>query len=104
MKPCGSGERIIQKGGYKPEIGLAKIKQPQNITWHMEDFPIYCVHCPLGEMMSIENTGNFGSVHIVTRPMYEGACQFVLYKDPANIPEEFYTRIGKKKPAARKKD
>jgi hypothetical protein len=100
MKPCGSGERIIQKGGYKPEFGLAKIKEPRNITWNTKDFPIYCVHCPLGEMMSFENTGRLGTVHVVDEPMYEGACHFVLYKDPDKIPEEFYTRIGKKKPAA----
>jgi hypothetical protein len=102
MKPCGSGERIIQKGGYNPEFGLAKIKEPHNITWHSEGFPIYCVHCPLGEMMSVERTGSLGTVHVVDEPMYEGACHFVLYKDPDNIPEEFYTRIGKKKPAAKK--
>jgi hypothetical protein len=28
MQPCGSGERIIQKGGYNLEVGLAKKKSP----------------------------------------------------------------------------
>ena len=97
MQPCGSGERIIQKGGYKPEVGLAKVKEPHNITWGMKDFPIYCVHCPVMEMLSIESSGNFGAVHIVSEPINHGSCQFVFYKDPAKIPEEFYTRIGKSK-------
>jgi hypothetical protein len=98
MQPCGSGERIIQKDGYKPEVGLLKVKEPHCITWGMKDFPIYCVHCPVMEALQMEQTGNLGAVHIITEPIYQGACQFVFYKNPADIPEEFYTRIGKKKP------
>jgi hypothetical protein len=100
MQPCGSGERIIQKGGYEPEAGLARVKDPHRITWGMKDFPIYCVHCPVMEMLQIENTGHFGAAHIVSEPIHHGSCQFVFYKNPADVPEEFYTRIGKKKPAA----
>ncbi len=103
MQPCGSGERIIQKGGYKPEVGLARVKEPHRITWGMKDFPIYCVHCPIMEAMDIERTGNFGFVHLVTEPIYNESCRFAFYKDPADIPEELYTRIGKKKPASPKK-
>jgi hypothetical protein len=97
MQPCGSGERIIQKGGY--EAGLARVKEPHLITWGMKNFPIYCVHCPVMEMLEIENTGDFGAVHIVSEPIYQGSCKFSFYKNPADIPEEFYTRIGKKKPS-----
>lgn len=98
MKPCGSGERIIQKGGY--EAGLAKVKESHRITWGQKDFPIYCVHCPVMEMLDIENTGNFGSAHIISDPIGKESCQFVFYKNPADIPAKFYTRIGKKKPGA----
>jgi hypothetical protein len=98
MQPCGSGERIIQKDGYKPEVGLLKVREPHRITWGMKDFPLYCVHCPVMEALQLENTGNFGAVHIVAEPIFQGACQFVFYKNPSDIPEEFYTRIGKKKP------
>ncbi len=98
MKPCGSGERIIRMGGYAPEIGLAKVKEAHPITYGQEDFPIYCVHCPVMEMLDIENTGDFVSVHIISDPVGEEHCQFAFYKDPADIPEEAYTRIGKRKP------
>ncbi len=104
MKPCGSGERLIQKGAYKPEVGLSKVKEPHRITWGMKDFPMYCVHCPVMEALDIENTGDFGFVHIINQPLYHGSCSFAFYKDPANIPAEYYTRIGKKKPAAAKKN
>ena len=102
MQPCGSGERIIQKGGYNPEVGLAIVKGAHRITWGMENFPLYCVHCPIMEMLQIENTGDFGATHIVAQPIHHGACQFTFYKDSANIPEEFYTRIGKKRPSSKK--
>ena len=102
MKPCGSGERIIQKGLYEPEVGLARVKETHRITWGMKDFPMYCVHCPVMEMLAIEGTGDFGPAHFVYEPMEFGSCHFALYKDPANIPEEFYDRIGKKKPVAKK--
>jgi hypothetical protein len=98
MKPCGSGERLVQKDAYK--VGLARVKEPHRITWGMKDFPIYCVHCPIFEMMDIERTGDFGSVHFVSEPLCRESCQFVFYKNKADIPEKFYTRIGKKKPAA----
>ncbi|HEX7474592.1 MAG TPA: hypothetical protein VF318_01400 [Dehalococcoidales bacterium] len=98
MKPCGSGERIIQKGGYDSEIGLARVKESNPITWGMKDFPIYCVHCPVMEMLDIERTGDFNFGRIVTDPIGQEGCHFVFYKNPADIPKEFYTRIGKSKP------
>ncbi|MBP1706822.1 MAG: hypothetical protein H6Q39_546 [Chloroflexi bacterium] len=100
MKPCGSGDRIIQRGAY--EAGLARVKEPHCITWGMKDFPIYCVHCPVMEMLDIERGGDFVSVHDVQEPLGRGECHFVFYKDPAQIPEKYYTRIGKKKPAPKK--
>jgi hypothetical protein len=96
MNPCGSGERIIRLGGY--ESGLARVKEPHCITWGMKDFPIYCVHCPVMGMLDIEKTGNFNFVQDVSDPIGRERCHFVFYKDPAQIPEKYYTRIGKKKP------
>lgn len=98
MKPCGSGERLIQKEAYSPELGLAKVEEPHRVTWGLKDFPIYCVHCPVMEALELEATGHLGAVHIVSEPMYHGACEFVFYKNPEDIPEDFYRRIGKKKP------
>ena len=98
MKPCGSGERILKMGGYEPEIGLALVKEAHPITWGQQDFPIYCVHCPVMEMLDIERAGDFGATHIIPEKIGEDHCQFVFYKDPADIPEEFYVRIGKSRP------
>jgi hypothetical protein len=96
MQPCGSGERLIQMGGY--ECGLARVKEPGQATWGLADFPLYCVHCPIMEALDIERSGQFGAVHEFEPPFYNGACHFVFYKDAENIPEEYYRRIGKRKP------
>ncbi len=100
MKPCGSGERIILSGGY--EAGLARVKEPHRITYGMKDFPIYCVHCPVMEMLSMEYAGKLDTVRLISDPMEIGFCHFALYKDADKVPEKFYERIGKKKPAVKK--
>jgi hypothetical protein len=97
MEPCGSGERLINIGGYK--AGLSRVKDAHRITWGQKNFPMYCVHCPVMEMLDIETTGNFAAAHFISNPIGKEHCVFVLYKDPKNIPDEFYKRIGKKKPA-----
>jgi hypothetical protein len=103
MKPCGSGERIMLKGGYKPEIGLGIVKEAHPATWGMKNLPLYCVHCPVMEMLDIEKMGDFEMTHFISDPICKESCQFVFYKNNADIPEKFYTRIGKKKPSAPKK-
>lgn len=99
MKPCGSGKRLILMGGY--DVGLGRVKEAHRITWGQQDFPLYCVHCPVMEALDIENTGDFAFCHFISDPIGEEDCQFVFYKDPADIPEEFYTRIGKQKPRSK---
>jgi hypothetical protein len=101
MEPCGSGKRLIEMGGY--ELGLARVKEAHPITWGQKNYPIYCVHCPVMEMLDIENSGDFAFAHFFSDPIGKENCQFVFYKNPADIPEEFYTRIGKKKPARARK-
>jgi hypothetical protein len=100
MLPCGSGERLIQKGGY--EAGLARVKAPHRITWGMRDFPVYCVHCPVMEMLDLERSGDFNFSHIIPDSIGKG-CRFVFFKDTADIPEDHYTRIGKRKPGLKSK-
>jgi hypothetical protein len=96
MKPCGSGERLIKMKGY--EVGLARVKESDPITWGQKNFPMYCVHCPVMEMMDVENSGNLNTAHFISDPIGKEHCTFVLYKNNKDIPEEFYKRIGKKKP------
>ncbi|MDR0876377.1 MAG: hypothetical protein LBN12_09225 [Clostridiales Family XIII bacterium] len=94
--PCGSGGRLIQMGGYSPEVGLARIAEPSPITFGTPDYPIYCLHCPIFNMNAIDDTGDF---LFINNPPGDGtSCQFIFYKDKKNIPEEYYKRLGREKP------
>jgi len=93
--PCGSGGRLIQKGGY--ECGLAKITEPADITFNKTDYPIYCVHCALFNMNALDETGDFLFLHNPPQP--DGAyCQVIFYKDKSKIPTSYYERLNRKNP------
>ncbi len=98
MHPCGSGQRLVEQGAYGPPANLATIKEPHPIGWGKRDFPIYCTHDPVLEMVSIEQTGYPPYVCFEAEPMATGPCRVAFYKDPRDIPVEFFTRLGKKKP------
>ena len=96
VTPCGSGGRLIQMGGYGPEVGLKRISEPSDITFNTPDYPLYCVHCPLFGMNSIDMTGSLRSV---SNPPGDGtSCVSYFYKDSKDIPEEYYKRLGREKP------
>jgi hypothetical protein len=98
-RPCGSGGRLIQMGAYQPEVGMAKIAEPNDLTFNTADYPIYCVHCPLFNINALDDMGDF--LFVNNPPQEDGSyCQFIFYKDKANIPEHYYTRLGRKKPQA----
>jgi hypothetical protein len=100
MQPCGSGERLIKMKGY--EVGLARVKEAGPITWGQKNFPMYCVHCPVMEMMDVDNSGFLNTAHFISDPIGKAHCTFVIYKDNKDVPAEFYQRIGKKKPGTKK--
>jgi hypothetical protein len=98
-RPCGSGGRLIQMGAYGPEVGMAKIAEPCDLTFNTADYPVYCVHCPLFNMNAVDEMGDF--IFLNNPPEKDGSyCQFIFYKDKADIPEEYYTRLGRTKPRA----
>jgi len=98
MEPCGSGQRLVQRGAYKPPRNLAMIQEPHPMTWGMSDFPIYCTHSPVLEILSIEQLGYPANVTIPPEKMAGGSCRYCIYKNVEDIPEEVYTRVGKQKP------
>ena len=67
---------------------------------------LYCVHCIiLMEEMPIDRFGY--PVRTVDPPVYPDTdrdpdkrrqCQWEMFKDPTQVPEEYYTRVGRKKP------
>ena len=79
-KPCGSGERQIEGGGYGPPRNFMKIRKPQPMTFDREDFPVYCAHCFFQNMASPEPGG---APLFVTEPsprLGERPCRIYIYK------------------------
>ena len=102
MQPCGSGERLFKSGGYEPPRNFAMMKEPHPLTYGETDFPIYCCHAPLQELIWMEWLGYPVFVSYPVQKMGRDACWYCIYKDPEKIPEETYLRLGKEKPKAKK--
>ena len=99
VSPCGSGGRLMEMGAYTPEVGFALIKEASPMTYGLTDFPCYCVHCPVTEMLGLEKNGLFRRVHPRTQEnVHSSTCQFVFYKDQEDIPEYYFNRVGYEKP------
>jgi hypothetical protein len=97
MNPCGSGQRLVQSGAYEPPRSISRMK-PQPLTWGKPDFPLYCSHGALQEIINIETLGYPTYVHEIPDKVGTEPCLFNLYKDPGDIPEAYYQRVGLKKP------
>lgn len=106
MRPCGSGQFLVEQGVYEAPQSCARCKAcPQ--TWNLDNFPVYCVHAPQQEILSIKQVGwpimvNNPLPEERNVPGYEFArqsCGFSVYKDPNDIPEFVYTTLGFEKPA-----
>lgn len=102
MQPCGSGQMLMESGAYGPPCNYAMVNEPQPITFGMTDFPVYCTHDPMLEILAMELSGYPRVVCYPPDKMGTAPCRFCIYKDPDAIPEEIYTRVGKKKPDSEK--
>ncbi len=94
MDPCGAGQKLWEMGMCKD--GCCGKGHP--ITAGGENFPVYCTHAPIGEMC----VNDFGQPPIYQQDYPEQvgpcSCVFNVYKNKEDIPEEYFTRIGKKRP------
>jgi hypothetical protein len=97
MKQCGSGQRLVDMGVYNPPRSVARMK-PHRLTWNQANFPLYCAHGALQEIVSIEKIGYPTYVHLFSGDVGSKSCRFCFYKNPKDIPEEVYKRVGMKKP------
>jgi hypothetical protein len=99
--PCGSGGALRRRAvAQGKEVESAK--DAHTWTWGKKGVCLYCSHCSMvNEILPIEN---FGYPNRITEyPEKPGdPCTWYIYKDPDDIPEEYYTRIGKTKPPRRR--
>jgi len=106
--PCGSGGRSMRGDaieGSPPrmespfEYGVTK--EEYDWAWNKKGVCYYCTNCCIVmQKMPIDNFGY--PVRVVEPPTYpdnaDVKCTWHVYKDPANVPERFYTDVGATKP------
>lgn len=112
--PCGSGGRTIR--GDWIEGTPARMEQPYNWsvsqeehTWNHNTKGVchYCTHCI--RLMEEWPMDRFGyPVRVIDPPVYPDTdrdpavrqkCQWQMFKDPTNVPEEYYARVGRTRPS-----
>lgn len=100
MQPCASGGRLILQGAYDgPPNNFAKVAKAQPMTYGRADHPVYCVHCSFQEILPIEWDGVPLFITEPAKELGKEPCRIYIYKRPEDIPDRFYERIGKQKPA-----
>ena len=101
LAPCSSGGIINQRlaEGTEPNPELFGVsEQAHDWTWGKKGVGMYCGHCAfVNEILSIENYGHPMRITQHTSAA-DGSCTWLIYKDPKDIPAEYYERVGKKAP------
>jgi hypothetical protein len=95
MDPCGTGGALRRRGCKS--LGTYASATPD--TWgRADEVPSYCAHCAKNEQMLI---AILGYPALVTQfdPDPDKPCGWTFYKHPADIPEHYYTRVGRRKPS-----
>jgi hypothetical protein len=112
--PCGSGQRTVRgdwiegtPARMEPPYNWKVTSEPATWTHGEQGVCLYCVHCiVLMEEMPMDRFGY--PVRVVDPPLYPDTnkdpmvrqkCQWQMFKDPTKVPEEYYTRVGRTKPA-----
>jgi hypothetical protein len=90
--PCGSGGRIraAERFGVTAER--------HDWAWNEVGVCHYCVHCcVLQQLEPIDALGY--PVRVIDPPLEPGRpCTWTVYRDPADVPEDAYRRVGRTKP------
>lgn len=96
MEPCGAGQKLWEMGLCKEGCGLCDQAHP--ITAGGKNFPVYCTHAPIAELVA--NELNTCYIYQQDYPEQVGPCScvFNVYKHKEDIPQSYFDRIGKKRP------
>jgi hypothetical protein len=105
MDPCGSGGRMRRGDpvdGTPSRLGapyrFGCTRQGHDWSWGQSGVPYYCTHCAMNELLPMEWGG-----HPLWVTDYDPdpakPCAWVFYKTAEAIPEAYYRRVGRTKPA-----
>ncbi len=99
MQPCGSGGRLILEGRYQGEDAFYTVAEPGKMTYGRRDFPVYCAHEAAMEEIDMDRNGYPLVVVEPAEKLGEETCRFVIYKRGEDVPERFYRRVERQRPA-----
>ncbi len=104
MDPCGSGGRMRRgdpvdgsPSRLGPPYNFGVTKEAHPWSWGKVGVPYYCLHCAMNEILPIE-WGGYPLWVTGYNPDAEAPCFWHFYKKPELVPEEYFTRLGFKKP------
>ncbi len=101
---CGSGGRLIDDGRYEGDGAYLTLRERSPMTFMRDELPVYCAHCSVNnEIQAIEWGGQPTSIEHPPHGRGE-PCIHHVYKDPAQIPDSAYQRIGMSAPRRRGAD
>ena len=99
---CGTGGVVRKRlnEGKEPHPELFGFSQSAHSwTWGKRGVCYYCGHCAMvNEILPIEHYGHPMRVTDFNNDP-NGGCVWYIYKDPKDIPAEYYERVGKQAPA-----
>ncbi len=105
MDPCGSGGRMRRGDpvdGTPSRLGapynFGTTQQPHDWSWGLTGVPYYCTHCAMNEILPMEWGGHPLWV-TEFNPDASQPCHWHFYKKAEDIPEQYYARVGRTKPA-----
>lgn len=108
--PCGSGGRSLDgriTDGAPRAAGpfnFAVTTEPHDWAWNTVGVCSYCVHCCLlNEVMPIDRLGF--PTRVIDAPVWNPdrpvtTCTWWVYRDPADVPDEIYRRVGRERALA----
>lgn len=104
MDPCGSGGRM--RRGDPVEGTPSRMDPPYQFgttaeafpeSWGQTDVPYYCLHCAHNEILPMDWGGHPLWVTEYD-PDADRPCAWRFYRNADDIPERYYTRVGRPKP------
>ena len=100
MDPCGSGGRMRRgdpvdgtPSRLGPPYNFGVTQQAHDWCWGRKGVPYYCIHCAINEILPIE-WGGWPLWVTDYNPDHDAPCRWHFYKEPALIPERYFTRLG----------
>ena len=98
--PCGSGGAMRREGAGSWADGMTVFRDASPATWgRAGQVSAYCSHCAFNEIKSVKRMG-FPLWVTEFNPDPEKPCGWTVFKDPKNIPDSYFERIGAARPEA----